>query len=335
MRTTPSWPVALYMRALAWLAPRRMLVWRVIRRVVIEGRGIITSVADRPWVFTLYGQELLVPMSHDLPLIMAVNPHYGSNLVRLAGVLSSSFPERSVIDVGANVGDSAVLVRSVCDLPVVCIEGDPVFSLYLSSNTQRISDVYVHTCFVEWDSPEHRVPLRSRGTATLTPSPEGFQGVSLASIVDSTPGLPLPILVKVDTDGGDGAVLRAAANFLIRARPVLFFEYDPRRMRTWGELEPAAVFDLLDGCGYDVAIVYDNNGRYLANLQCRDAEGWRDLTRYLDASSAPEYLDVACFPRDFPVQVVGDVLAAEREFMASLERGIGGDAVPNSSIEAA
>lgn len=326
----PSRTAATYIRLLMWLVPRRALLFRAARVMAERGRSVLVAAVDLSWKYTFCGRELLLPMSHDLPLIMAGNPSYGTNLRRLAEILARHYPDRSIVDVGANIGDTVVLVRSVCDLPIVCVEGDPVFSSYLVENVSGMPDVYVRTCFVDWDTGERRVPVRARGTATLTPSSNGVKGESLATILDDAPRLGEPVLLKVDTDGGDGAILRAATDLLERARPVIFFEYDPRRMRTWGDAEPESVFCVLERCGYDLAIVYDNNGRYLRTIACGDAEAWGDLSGYLEASTSLEYVDVACFHRDVPATLPDTVVEAERRFIGLLATGDAADARSSS-----
>ena len=47
------------------------------------------------------------------------------------------------IDIGANVGDSVVIVRDVSDAPILCIDADPRFHRYLKINTANLSDVTV------------------------------------------------------------------------------------------------------------------------------------------------------------------------------------------------
>ena len=50
-------------------------------------------------------------------------PHYRENLGRLAAAVERKYPGRGFIDVGANAGDNAAIVRAHSSLPILCIEG--------------------------------------------------------------------------------------------------------------------------------------------------------------------------------------------------------------------
>ncbi len=53
-----------------------------------------------------------------------------------------------MIDVGANVGDSAIVVRTKSHIPVLCVEGDPRFLRYLTPNTAHCGDVEIAPYYV-------------------------------------------------------------------------------------------------------------------------------------------------------------------------------------------
>src|ERR1700722_13408094 len=74
----------------------------------------------------LYGKKVLMPRSHSIGYNLAHFPYYNSNLQRLVGRYQAYRKEKfSVIDVGANIGDTLLMLRQVTELPVHCFEGDP------------------------------------------------------------------------------------------------------------------------------------------------------------------------------------------------------------------
>src|SRR5262245_54187834 len=81
-----------------------------------------------------YGQFVLeCDSTHHLPQILSGLPNFGRNLADVVDALDTQEPH--VIDVGANIGDTAVLLaRFAPGAKVLCIEGDPRFMSDLRGN---------------------------------------------------------------------------------------------------------------------------------------------------------------------------------------------------------
>jgi hypothetical protein len=84
-------------------------------------------------------------------------------------------------------------------------------------------------------------------------------------------------LLKTDTDGADFEILRSSIDALARARPVLFFEYDPT-LRVDGPRAARETVAALRDAGYGSFLVYDNFGHFVRRI---DARGFAELDRYL------------------------------------------------------
>jgi FkbM family methyltransferase len=264
---------------------------------------------------TVFGVPLLLPLSHELPRHLRNHPEYSSSLARLAAALELDEPEACVIDIGANVGDSAALIRSTSTLPVLCVEGDPVFTPLLAHNLRRIADCEFEPSYVAThDRAAHRdrrdggeaPPLmtidRHDGTARLLPTtaspepaPDRLTIEPLAAILKRRPRFRRPGLVKIDTDGNDVAILRAAAALLAEVQPVLYFELDPVLTLAATGYDGSDVFELLGGLGYDDVVVYLNTGPLLL-ASTVDNPALGDLVRSLGRPGGIEYVDVAAFP---------------------------------------
>ena len=84
------------------------------------------------------GVDLFLPWGHRLPDYARHRPTYGQNLVQLARALSERLPPDAgplrVLDIGANVGDSAAQILAAVDARVLCVEGDPHWARYLHQN---------------------------------------------------------------------------------------------------------------------------------------------------------------------------------------------------------
>jgi FkbM family methyltransferase len=202
---------------------------------------------------------MVLPWSHRLPDYAIHNPAYGQNLVELGRLLAESGPF-TMLDVGANVGDSAVQVLNAADGRVLCVEADPFYLDFLHRNVEGDPRIDVVEALV---SPEEPVggttAVRSGGTTRFA---EGAVGDAMPSVTPEQLRADFPAyadlrLVKSDTDGYDVQLVPAIAEAWPDARPVLFFEYDPYLTRLAG-FDPEEVWSRLAELGYRDVAVWDN-----------------------------------------------------------------------------
>lgn len=259
-------------------------------RKALAGKGLIART-------TLAGRPMLLPLEHDLPVILAEYPNYGRNLGRLAALLAGP-----VIDIGANVGDTVALIREVADVPCLAIEGDETYLPLLRANLAGLVGVEVEECYVASDLTVAPVtPTRIRGTATLTPTRTAgdVQLRRLDEIIADHPVFSgTTRLVKIDTDGADAAIIVANAGWFADIRPVVFWEYDALWATRLGDPAPWRAFACLAEAGYDRAVVWVNTGELLLVARAGDVDVWRDLAGYMNGPGRQHYLDVAVFHRD-------------------------------------
>ena len=194
-----------------------------------------------------------------------------------------------VVDVGANVGDTAAIVRAHCDAPVLCVEGDEVFFELLERNAAQLGDVELEPVFVE--APATGRVERSRGTARIAPGESGLRSKPLETILADHPRFARPALLKLDTDGMDVPILMANLDLLERLRPVLFFEYDPHL----GAVPD--VFPALASHGYERGLVLHNTGEFLETLELSDGARIEALHREYTGHGGARYADVCVLPQ--------------------------------------
>ena len=95
---------------------------RISRRLLERVREVLL---DLPVTRTVQGVTLRLPWSHRLPEYTRNFPTYGQNLVAVAAALATErVPPLRVLDVGANVGDSALQILQATDCRILCVEGD-------------------------------------------------------------------------------------------------------------------------------------------------------------------------------------------------------------------
>lgn len=280
------------------LVERRSLARRVLAGVARRSRRVVMANIDPLAERVVGGRRIMLPLSHDLPLYLAEFPRYGENLVDLVDVVVREKGSCGLVDIGANVGDTIVTVRSRVDVPVLGIEGDELYAGLLARNVAAIPDVEIEVAYVASSLTVGPIrPVRTMGTAALLPSDVMAPVVvrPLAEIIASHPRFAEPGIVKIDTDGADAAIVVANAEWFARARPILFLEYASDLAAKAGDHEPWRAFAELALAGYGKAIVYVNTGELLLEASASDERLWRDLAQ---CRSSPAYFDVAVFPGD-------------------------------------
>ncbi|HEY0904788.1 MAG TPA: hypothetical protein VGE14_12960 [Marmoricola sp.] len=284
---------------------RRRLAWAVrdrwpTRRVVREVQGV----------------ELTLPWSHRLPDYTQGDSPYGQNLVQLAAGLARG-GQIVVIDIGANVGDSALQIAHATDAVVVCVEGDPYYLDYLVTNTAGDDRFRIeHALLVptEDDQGAGMRAMRVGGTTRFVPDSvgNGVPTITPTGLRHLHPCTEDLRLVKSDTDGYDVALVPAMARAWRDLHPVLFFEYDLRLSRESG-LDPLEVWSSLAELGYTHVAVWGNGGHALGRTTVAampSASTALDGPRERDA---PTYWDVAvAHGSDAPaIEVLRDLVPHE------------------------
>lgn len=261
-----------------------------------------------PKSYTIGRYTILLPPDHPLDRYQKTWQRYDTALGYIAQTVAQKYTDLTAIDIGANVGDSAALIRSFADISVLCIEGNPEFLEYLEHNATTIGNIEIATCFIGEDGKvvDLEQIISERGTASITASaspepPFWFVEMhSLDTILQHYPQFQLTKLLKIDTDGFDFAIIRSSNQVLSKLQPVLHFEYDIS-FSSQGDLESLAAIQTLVEVGYQSFIVYDNFGNYVMSLSSDIILAFRDLNTCLLSnqrkSGTPSiyYFDICAF----------------------------------------
>ena len=303
--------------------PRNVPV-RVLRRIALWVRRLVIGITDPIVQCRLNQRPILVPLSHDLPLILAASPHYAQNLVRLVDVVAGQRVSATFVDIGANIGDTVVLIRATTEVAALAIEGDGRYVPLLIANLDGIPEVEVETSYVSSNLTSSAVRVaRAHGTARLMPSEIETPIVTrpLAEILKDHPRFTMAAVVKIDTDGADSAIISGNARWFAKAKPVVFFEYDAHLAAELGDQEPWRALGVLAEAGYNNAIVYVNTGELLTEVPVSNLAVWRDLASYTRSAGRRHYFDIAAFPAE-DVDLFKRFLSSER---SRFERAAKGD----------
>jgi FkbM family methyltransferase len=279
---------------------------------------VIREAASAARTVKLGGYEVTVPPPNPLYEWYRNNPRYNSEIARVAAAVWAKYPGMMAVDVGANIGDTAALIRGACPAPILCVEGDQALANVLAENAARLGNVRpVHT-FVGERREERLVAIAKDGwNSTLIPAADS-SGVSVAfatldELIEAA-DRPRIKLLKIDTEGHERRVLRGATDTLREGRPVVLFEHNREALSAMGD-DSTAIFSELRDLGYRESLFWDAEGRFLLGASLEDAEIIEDLhdyTAYVGRQLGQiYYLDVCVFHEDDRDLAEG-CLAAER-----------------------
>lgn len=237
-----------------------------VSRILLKLRQLMIHRCGDPLIrMPIYGTPVTLNLSHELPRHLAALPQYGLNLGEVAQAVAAKYPGSGCIDIGANIGDSAVLLRRCTDNPILCIEGDTQYFSLLRTNTAALADVTCEHRFVHVDARPVAGSLSGKGgTARLEMREDGvtMQSESLAMILARHPRFQGAKLLKTDTDGLDTLILKSSAEWLAASKPVIFTEFHPVLLTGYDD-DPLALLAGLRESGYDYVLAFSNQGPFL------------------------------------------------------------------------
>jgi FkbM family methyltransferase len=278
---------------------------RVLPPIAIDaGRWLLKSrtPASATRVRFRYGQFFLeCDSSHHLPTILRDLPNFGRNLADVVSALETQEPH--VIDVGANIGDTAVLLaRFAPGAKVLCIEGDSRFMSDLRCNTAQISGVTIVEAILSDRSGQVRGAfVTENGTAhvALGEGNDLLQLRTLDDLLTAYPEFSCPDVIKIDTDGFESAILRGAKDVLASSKPVVFYEWHPGCYNAAGENDTSHA-DFLMELGYDGFVIFTNRGELLLHVWRPEHDILKSLACFSRARRRIDnwHFDIAAFPTE-------------------------------------
>lgn len=210
--------------------------------------------------YEIEGITLATPRGFVLERYQRKHPLYD----RFLPVLAAHLPSGStVVDVGANIGDSLAGMIGATDLNFLCYEPSPKFFAYLQSNVKIMpaqERINISPFFIGTGVAKGTLTYSHAGTARLdtVQVDNHIEFHALDTLLDDESKV---VLIKSDTDGFDFDVLFSAKTTLQRKQPLLFFECDFYNEDQYqGYL--AFIRQIADW-GYEKVCVFDNFGNLL------------------------------------------------------------------------
>ncbi|MBC8051749.1 MAG: FkbM family methyltransferase [Sphingobacteriaceae bacterium] len=258
---------------------------------------------------------LIAPIEHKLESYLNWFKYYSRNLPRIAGYIEKKYPSYTIIDIGANIGDSVALFRSVgINQQIYAVEGEPSFYKLLLSNIEQFENVHPFQCFLGEESGDEQMVMKTEeGTSQLLRSETGgIKMLKLDDFINQNINTEVK-LVKIDTDGFDLKIIRGGFEAIARLKPVLFFEYDSEYLNEHGD-DGIKIFEQLAGLGYNQILYYDNFGKFLIAITTKDSMMIEQLYCYINKKEgAFHYYDLCVFHQDDD-DLARDVIQKEMAF---------------------
>jgi FkbM family methyltransferase len=231
------------------------------------------------------------------------DPGANSQLGRLAACIAQKYPSLSVLDIGANVGDTIAIIKTAIELPVIGIEGDDFSFEFLKRNTMPLKNVTLIKTFLGEKIESKKLSMEKSGwNTTLIPNEDKGENIHLKTLDQVLAEEHLQNrtlkLLKIDCEGFDTIIIRGSAKLIREKKPIIYFEYNRSNMDAIGE-DGLSTLLTLGAVGYRKVTLFDNKGRYLMSVDIDQENIMADLHKYAQAeNSCIAYYDICLFHDD-------------------------------------
>lgn len=243
---------------------------------------------------------IMMPGNNPQISLYKYSPSSNNQLGRLAKIISAKYKDASMIDIGANVGDTVAVVRSQTNIPIIAVEGDPVSFSFLQKNSGQFKDLYILNQYLGEEKKELTVSIEKNGwNNTIIPDKDGSKKLDIKTLDEVLSEHRLEDrnikLLKVDTEGFDTIILRGCRKTIAKDQPVLYFEYNGENMSTIREDGLTTLLSLKQA-GYRDIHIYDCIDNLIMVTTLDNADVLRQLHDYAHRKrSMVPYFDICIF----------------------------------------
>lgn len=249
-------------------------LYNSVRKIYRKYNEILMKTANLKKI-TYGGVIINVPKNHIVLTSEATQPYREIGLVISVRFLGAKYPNKVIIDIGANIGDTGVLIASQCANELILVEPSEYFYKILSRNISKIRNKYsLHKCLVGDGDGVAGSLIHVGSTAFFQPSIDSakIETKKIESLTNSA-----PCFVKIDTDGFDFTIIKSNFKYFEKYQPALYFENTIRSNQDLVEAEE--LFGQLVKSGYTFFSIWDDAGFHIACTS--DVEVIYSLNRYL------------------------------------------------------
>ena len=115
----------------------------------LERRNRNHHITQRPVFFSIGGFTITLPSKHLLIHVSKLQPKRDLFIGTVAKIVSDRYPDREIVDIGANIGDTAAIIASQSNATMILIEGSDFYFNYLNLNAKLFPNKTVlHNCLI-------------------------------------------------------------------------------------------------------------------------------------------------------------------------------------------
>jgi FkbM family methyltransferase len=254
-----------------------------------------------PLVFSKVGNYYIKhKFSHNLPKFLINHRYYNINMVKVAETISKKYKDLTIIDVGANIGDSVALIKTFIEVPILSIEGNGEYYELLKENTKKFKNIKLIKTMVDERRHTGRgeiTNINGTGLIEVDKTSDTISFDKIDNLLRLNKKYAKSKFIKIDTDGYDGKVIRGSTVYIKKQKPIIFFEYSPILLESAGD-SGEEIISFLKDRDYKYLLIYMNTGEFLCSTQTTNTRLLGQLTHYLKDMNMRAYYDICAFTED-------------------------------------
>ena len=250
---------------------------RKIRRVLLERRQRKKFFKQGVTLHQFGNYEISIPSNHATIGFMSRQPYRDLCIGIAAKQICEKYPFGTIVDIGANIGDTASIIASYAKNKMILIEASKYYFDFLQYNSKKfLNETVLINSFIGEGTNESGELKHWGGTAHFQPDSKAsghlIKTKRLREVVDEN-----VTFIKIDTDGFDFKIISDSLDYLQQNLPAILFEVGIRNLN---DLESADdTFSKLRTIGYTHFLIWDDAGFYLS-YTC-SLQTLKDFNRYL------------------------------------------------------
>jgi FkbM family methyltransferase len=233
--------------------------------------------------------EIEAPEDHPLKKLLESQSSKDVCVGIAAKFVSAKYPNGTILDIGANIGDTAAIIATYSKNKLVLVEASDYYFDILCRNASRIPNVQaVKKSLISDGTVLSGSFSHWGGTANFheeIAAKKQTKSQRLCDVAGSD-----TCFIKIDTDGYDFKILRSSVEWLGKVQPAILFENWLRNSADFADAN--ALYSELSQIGYMHFIVWDASGFHLVSTSSLDT--LKHLNRYLFKSKVVDYYDILC-----------------------------------------
>ncbi|HPS20363.1 MAG TPA: FkbM family methyltransferase [Candidatus Omnitrophota bacterium] len=218
-----------------------------------------------PVATKIQGHRVVMNAGYTYPFYAKKYPTLNDPLVELTHQM---FKIRKVpivvVDIGAAIGDTILLLIGKCPDEVgkfYAVEGNDDFFSYLKDNVSCLTNVELFQFFLSAQLGEAKELIHIHAGTASSQGEKKVKTTTLDLLLSQGQIDEKIDLIKIDTDGYDGRILKGATNILRRLKPAVIFEWHPTLCEQT-ENSYKEHFEVLTSEGYTMFIFFNKFGNF-------------------------------------------------------------------------